>query len=134
MIVVDTNIICYFFINGEFSDIAEKTFQKDSHWIAPLLWRSEFRNVLALCIRKNILTLEDAITIMTEAELLMKGNEYSVDSSDILRLVAQSNCSTYDCEFVALAQELGVPLVTMDKKILTSFPKVAIKADIFIAK
>jgi len=37
MIVVDTNIIGYLFITGEFSNEAENVFIKDPHWTAPLL-------------------------------------------------------------------------------------------------
>jgi predicted nucleic acid-binding protein len=134
MIVVDTNIIIYFYLDGEFTDLAEKAFKKDSHWVAPLLWRSEFRNVLASCMRKKIITLEDAFEMMPEAELLMKGNEYSVMSPHVLQLVKQSNCNctAYDCEFVALARDLYIPLVTMDKKILRHFPGEAVRLDHFV--
>ncbi|MGA1823088.1 MAG: type II toxin-antitoxin system VapC family toxin [bacterium] len=132
MIVVDTNIISYFFLNGEYTDLAEKAFKKDPHWIAPLLWRSEFRNVLAMYLRKEILTCEDAMHIMEEAERLFNDNEYSVTSANILHLITQSNCSAYDCEFVALAQDLHIHLVTMDNKIVRSFPEITIRLDQFI--
>lgn len=131
MIVVDTNIISYFYLNGEFTELAEKAFMKDPHWAAPLLWRSEFLNVLALCIRKEFISLNDALQIIQEAELLMKGNEYSVTSSNTLHLVGRSDCSAYDCEFAALAIDLRVPLVTMDKKILKNFPETAVRLDRF---
>ncbi len=39
----------------------------------------------------------------------------------MLRLAASSGCSAYDCEFVALAHELGVSLVTEDRRIRRSF-------------
>jgi predicted nucleic acid-binding protein len=131
MIVVDTNIIGYFFLDSDFSSQVEKAYQKDSHWAAPLLWRSEFRNVLAAYIRQNLLTLADANQIMTEAETLLKNQEYTVNSTHVLRLVADSSCSAYDCEFVALAQDLGVSVVTPDKKILADFPTIAISLDQF---
>ncbi len=132
MIVVDTNIIAYFYLPGEYTDLAENAFRKDSYWVAPFLWRSEFRNVLALYIRKKILTLEDTLQIMQEVELLMEGNEYSVTSAHILRLVRQSGCSAYDCEFVALARDLRVPLLTTDTKILENFPETAVHPDRFL--
>ena len=53
MIVVDTNIISYFYLNSEYSKIAEQTFKKDPVWSAPILWRSEFRNVLTFYLRKK---------------------------------------------------------------------------------
>jgi predicted nucleic acid-binding protein len=37
----------------------------------------------------------------------------------------------YDCEFVALAQHLDVPLVTADKKILREFPAIAKSLDAY---
>jgi predicted nucleic acid-binding protein len=98
MIVVDTNIISYLFISGDFSTQAEKIFLKDSKWAAPLLWRSEFRSVLAQYIRKGLLTLEDAIEIMESAATLMENNEFDVSSGQVLELVNASNLSAYDCE------------------------------------
>ena len=44
----------------------------------------------------------------------------------MLRLVQKSNCSAYDCEFVALAMQLQTVLITEDKKILENFPAIAI--------
>ena len=64
----------------------------------------------------------DAIEIFEGAERLLAGMEYDVSSIQVLRLTASSGRSAYDCEFVLLAQDLGVPLVTMDKKLLYSFP------------
>jgi len=60
MIVVDTNIICFLYLNGIYTGEAEQAFDRDPYWIAPLLWRSEFRNVLAGYIRKGVLTFSDA--------------------------------------------------------------------------
>jgi len=134
VIAVDTNLICYFYLHGEYSSLAEKSFQKDPLWVAPFLWRSEFRNILTGCIWRGILKIEDAVQIMSEAERLMEGNEYVVPSQDILRLAASRKCSAYDCEFVALAKELGIPLVTMDKKILKDFPETAVSLDKFVKK
>ena len=131
MIVVDTNIIGYLYLSSERSGQAERALLKDSEWGAPVLWRSEFRNVLAQYIRKGLLSFEDAVRIMDEASRLMGGREYEVASRDVLQLVRESTCSAYDCEFVALARELGVSLVTVDKQILREFPTEAVSLDEF---
>jgi len=56
-----------------------------------------------------------------------------VDTNLLVALAARSRCSAYDCEFVVLAQELGVPLVTTDAQVLQAFPTVALRPEIFAA-
>jgi predicted nucleic acid-binding protein len=124
MIVVDTNILAYLYLPTGFSEQAEVLLLQQPKWIAPVLWRSEFRNVLALYLRKEILTLEQTYDIQTEAETLLAGNEYDVPSLDVLRLIEASECSAYDCEFVVLAKKNNIVLVTEDKKILKQFPNI----------
>lgn len=133
MIVVDTNLIAYLFIEGEHSASAEKVLEKDPEWVAPLLWASELRSVLVQCVRKGIVETADAFRIMTEAEWLMSGGEYAVVSAYVLELAASSSCSAYDAEFVALARDLGVPLVTLDEAVLAAFPDTAAAPSRFIA-
>lgn len=134
MIVVDTNIIAYLYLSSERSTQAEQALLKDPDWAAPLLWRSEIRNVLALYIRKEILSLEDALQIMNEALDLMREREYEITSFHGLNLAASSTCSAYDCEFVALAQDLNLPFVTVDNQVLGQFPRVAVSLDDFLAE
>lgn len=133
MIVVDTNIIGYLYISSDRSQQAEQALIKDPHWAAPVLWRSELRNVLALYLRKTHMPGSVARRIMQEAEGLMRGREYEVTSHHVLDLVASSQCSAYDCEFVALARDLDVPLVTVDKLILSHFGDTAVELGRFIA-
>ena len=64
MIVADTNLIGYLYLESRHSPQAEKALRKDAHWAAPLLWRGEFRNVLALYIRKQWLSLEESRPII----------------------------------------------------------------------
>ncbi len=125
MIVVDTNIIAYLYISGERSPQAEQLLSIDANWNAPVLWRSEFRSVLSRYLRKEILTLDEILLIIQQAEELLSNNEYQISSAHIMRLVYSSSCSSYDCEFVALAQYLSVPLITADKKILQQFSGIA---------
>lgn len=126
MIVVDSNVVAYLYLPGEHTERAEALLEKDADWAAPLLWRSEFRNILAGYIRRKTLTFETARDLQMEAESLLAGAEHEVDSRLVLELVRDSDCSAYDCEFVALAMSLGVKLVTKDKKLLKAFPRHAV--------
>lgn len=126
MIVVDTNVIAYLYLPGHHTESAEALLELDADWGAPLLWRSEFRNILAGYMRRKTITFDTACKLQTEAESLMAGAEHEADSRLVLELVRDSDCSAYDCEFVALAIALGVKLVTADKKLLNAFPRHAV--------
>ncbi|MGE0314453.1 MAG: type II toxin-antitoxin system VapC family toxin [Lautropia sp.] len=125
MIVVDSNVIAYLYLPGTHTSKAEALLRRDGEWVAPRLWRSEFRNVLAGYLRRDAFGFDAALEVQREAERLMDGGEYEVDSRLVLELVRDSDCSAYDCEFVALARTLGVGLATMDAKILKAFPEIA---------
>jgi predicted nucleic acid-binding protein len=134
VIVVDTNIICYRWIPSPHADAVEKGLAKDPDWIAPLLWRSEFRNALAGALRQKLITLDLANEITGKAEWHFADREFAVSSRAVLNLVATSTCSAYDCEFVALAEQERVPLITLDRQILRDFPRIAISLAKFVAQ
>jgi predicted nucleic acid-binding protein len=126
MIVVDSNVLAYLYLPGEHTAAAEALLEQDSDWAAPILWRSEFRNILAGYMRRKAITFEQAYSLQREAESLLEGAEFEVESLAVLELVRDSDCSAYDCEFIALAVRLDTIMVTMDKKLLRAFPKRAI--------
>ena len=131
MIVADTNIIVYLFITGDQSTLAQKVLERDAHWISPPLWQSEFRNVLAGYIRRGM-ALEQAQQIMRDALTVMENREVEPSSEKILELLANSKCTAYDGEFIVLADQIGVPLVTADKQLLDLFPDIAISLEKFV--
>jgi predicted nucleic acid-binding protein len=77
--------------------------------------------------------LDDALRIISEAESMMSFNEHEVASDDVLELAALSGCSAYDAEFVVLARDLRVPLVTTDRELLEKFPETALTPERFLA-
>lgn len=133
MIVVDTNTIAYLYLPTDYTSDVETLLEKEPHWIAPLLWRSEFRNILALYVRKNIIDLDTAIQMQAQAEKQLAGNEYTVNSTAVLTLAKDSGCTAYDCEFISIAKSLNAKLITADKKLIAAFPSVAMTAKNYIA-
>ena len=132
MIVADTNLIAYLSIPGDHTEEAERVYRKDPFWAAPLLWKSEFRNTLAAHVKYQKFDLKEAVRLMNNAALLLHQREFQVTSSKVLSLAVESGLTAYDCEFVSLAQELGIRLVTLDAKILAGFPNVALSPKAFI--
>ncbi len=126
MVVVDTNVLAYFLLPYPQSPLADSLFKRDPDWAVPILWRSEFRNLLAGYLRRNTLSFEEVLRVQAEAEALVAGHEHETDSRSVLELVRDSACTAYDCEFVALAVRLGTRLVTQDAKLLKAFPAHAV--------
>jgi len=132
VIVADVNLVAYLLLGGPETALAQRVFEKDPVWAAPLLWRSEFRSVLAAFMRQRGLSVSDAWRAHELAEGLLSGHEFSVPGDRILHLVAASPCSAYDCEYVALAEELRVPLVTADRQVLRAFAGIAVSPKNFV--
>ncbi len=133
MIVADANLIAYLILPGERTEQAEAVLLADPVWVVPSLCASELRSVLSRQIRAGNLTLNQAAAAMDRAVTLIGGREGPVDSRDVLALAQRSGCSTYDCEYVALAVALGANLVTSDKAVLKAFPAVAVSLEKFAA-
>jgi predicted nucleic acid-binding protein len=134
VIVADTNLIVYLHLPGPLSDLADQVQELDPEWVAPELWRYEFRNVLVTCMRTGRLDLPVALAIVARAERQVGSPGCSASSRSVLELAQASGRTAYDCEFVALAQLLNVPLVTSDRRILTSFPDTAVAMDRFVSR
>ncbi|MBI3165826.1 MAG: type II toxin-antitoxin system VapC family toxin [Chloroflexi bacterium] len=132
MIVVDANLIGYFFVAGENSPLAAQVFAKDPDWYAPLLWQSEVRSIVSKYFHFKNMPLYKAQQIMNEAHDLMIEHERFVSSNLVLELMASSTCTSYDCEYVALAKEMNLTLVTFDKEVLSEFPQIAISPQDFM--
>jgi len=125
VIVVDTNVLIYFWLRTEQARQVERLYANDPDWIAPMLWRSEFRSALSLYVRNKRMSFEQAMYAVASAEEQMDDQEHIVDSRTVMELAMESGCSAYDCEFVALAKGVGVPLITGDRRIVERFPKIA---------
>ena len=132
MIVVDTNVIHYCWVHGQNTEIAQAVRQKDPDWHAPILWRSELRNVLTAYLRRGLLTRSQIAGILGVADQALAEREHIIPDDLVLDVVASSTLTAYDAEFVALAVALSVPLVTGDKAVIKAFPERAFTMEAFL--
>ena len=133
MIVVDTNVLAALFLAAKPSRHAEAALLRDPDWAAPLLWRSELRNVLVTHMRRGLYELGHGLEVLESADEVLQDRQYEISDLAVLDLAQDSGCSAYDCEFVALATQLDVPLVTLDKEVLRKFPAHAVALPAFAA-
>lgn len=129
MIIADTNLVVYFTLRGERRATARAVRVRDKDWVAPPLWASEFRNVLATYVRAGRLTPAQARDTWETARALVR--DEAVDPLRALDAAFDRGLSGYDAEFVALADALGVPLVTDDGRVLAACSGLAVSLDAF---
>ncbi len=132
MIVADTQLVVYATIRSPNSELAAQVFEKDPAWTAPLLWRSEYRNALLGHMRQQDMSLQRALAACVVAQRMLLGRERLVTATDVLALSVDNRISAYDLEFVVLARQLSVRLVTFDKQVLAAFPGVAVSPEAFV--
>jgi predicted nucleic acid-binding protein len=141
VIVVDAMILAYALVRvPEHTPAVNRLLDVELAWAAPPLWRSELRNVLLQYVRVpdtdrpgDAVTLDDARRKMGLAETLIGERTFEVDSDSVLEAAEATGLSAYDGEYVALAQELDVPLVTTDDAILLAVSDVAVRPDAITA-
>jgi len=120
-------VLCSLVLPGVDSARTLLWWESDDDWRVPRLWRSEFRHVLLKYVRSALLRPEQALAIWETALRRIEPGELEVDGAQVLELAIRSGCSTYDAEFVVLAQQLQCPLLTFDRKLLQLFPDVALQ-------
>ena len=130
MIVVDTNVIHYCWVRGQHTEVAQAVRRQDPDWHAPILWRSELRNVLTAYLRSESLSRGHIVEILDAADGALAGNEHIIADQLVLDVVEASPLTTYDAEFVALS----VPLVTEDRAVLKAFPDRAMTMEAFVSR
>lgn len=132
MIVVDANVLMAVHFQGPATAAARAALLFDREWLAPPLWRSELRSGLLKYVRHGALDRAVAVAMMEEAERVVVRERFAA-APLVLELALRSGCSAYDCEYVGLALELGTRLITLDRRVLKSFPRVATDPATFAA-
>jgi predicted nucleic acid-binding protein len=133
MIVVDTNIIAYLWLDSKRSDLVDAVHGTDPDWIVPRLWRYEFLNVLTSYIRNKNLPIKDALSIWRQALSTFQRSEYESDPEHVVHVSSANRISAYDAQFITLAVQKGVKLVTEHRDLLDKFHGTAISMEDFTA-
>jgi predicted nucleic acid-binding protein len=129
VIVVDVTVLAYYLIRGEATESVVALRRRDPEWAAPSLWRSELMNVLWKYVRRGDFSVELALEHFDLASDLVGPRTFEVGAAEVLPLAVASGCSAYDCHYVALAERLGLPLATHDRRVLEAFPERAALPD-----
>ncbi len=134
MIVADTNLIAYFLIEGTGTEAVHAVYNRDPAWALAPLCRSEYLNVLATTLRAGVLTEDEAHRGWRNDVELFGHREAEPGGKAVQNGAIGARLSAFDAQFVVLARNLGVPLVTADKSLVRARPDVAVAAKEFGAE
>lgn len=119
MIVIDTNVLAYRFVDATDSprrSLAERLLERE-RVLLPTLWRHEFLNVLVNCARIRQIDASQASRSWTDAIATAQDIEAPVDMARALDLALELRISAYDAQFLALAEAANTFLITEDKRL-----------------
>ncbi len=132
MIVVDSTIIAARILTSALTSKAKQVEEKDPVWIVPVLWRYEFQNILATSIKARQITAYHAWDVWQRVSDILVENESEPSPAKVIDLIAQYGITAYDGQFIALAMEMEVPLITEDRELRGKFPRFAVSMDKFL--
>jgi predicted nucleic acid-binding protein len=109
-------------IEGDRTEAAQELRTRDPDWRSEAFLLVEFTNVLASSIATKRMTRTLAQDFLAKAIGLFNGRLARVAHPLVLAIAASYRVSAYDARFLALADQLGVRLVTEDTKLRTAAP------------
>lgn len=126
MIVADTNLVAAFILRGAATAAAFAVRARDRNWVAPRLLRSELLGALSkYVVISRSLDRDEAVKAYRRGLNLVEFPEDSSDPVDVFNICASSGLTSYDAEFVAIALERNIKLVSLDSAILKAHPDIA---------
>jgi predicted nucleic acid-binding protein len=122
MLLVDTNVVAYLLIDGDHTGAAQQLRRRDPDWRSEAFLLVEFTNVLASSIANRRMTFGLAEDFLGKALTLFDGKLRSMPPASVLASAVRHGVSAYDARFLALAEAIGLPVVTEDKKLRAAAP------------
>lgn len=134
MIVVDANIVAYYFIQGARTEEAQRLRSFDAVWIVPPLWSVELQSILWKHVRAKGMSPVQALAVLEHALVLLGPNEQAASPRAALSEAIHSGITPYDAQYIALARQSGIPCVTEDLDLLSKCPGTAVSMDSLLGR
>ena len=112
-IIIDSICILEFLLNHKFQEIIQRTVG-NSQLVAPECLSYEVGNAVSKLINKGLITVVDGVAVYHElARIPIRFIEPDVSNSIVI--AGESGCNAYEAYYVALAQQLSLPLFTLNE-------------------
>jgi len=132
MIVVDASVVAFLFIDGEESGIVRKLYQRDPEWVTPPILNHEMLTILAAVgSMEGDSTAVEAI--WREVRGVLGTRQQIPDPVRSLRLAVELGISGYDAQYLALAAQLHLPLLSCERRLLDALPGRVVNPESYLA-
>lgn len=129
--VVDNSVVMSWCFHDETDKYADAVlgYLENYSAFAPAIWPLEVSNVLLVAQRRNRISQADSsrfISLLTELPIFVEQESPERMFSEIFALGRECKISSYDASYLDLAMRKGLPLATMDKKIILAARKCSV--------
>jgi predicted nucleic acid-binding protein len=120
--VVDNSVVMSWCFKDETNNYADTVLERltESAAVVPSIWSLEVVNVLLVAERQKRLSESDSIRFLTLLSQLPIVVEYERPEmmKELLALARAYNLSSYDASYLYLAMRKGLPIATLDNKLI----------------
>jgi predicted nucleic acid-binding protein len=129
--VVDNSVVMTWCFQDEVNPYADAVLDSLAGMVAvvPAIWTLEVTNVLLVAERKGRLHEADSIrflSLLSQLPIVVDRSWPERTMKDLLAIGREHQLSSYDSAYIELAMRQGLPIATLDRKLLAA----ADKADI----
>jgi predicted nucleic acid-binding protein len=126
--VVDNSVVMSWCFKDETNNYADTVLDRLTELVAvvPSIWPFEVVNVLLVAERQKRLSESDSIRFLTLLSQLPILVEYERPEmmKELLALARSYNLSSYDASYLDLAMRKGVPIATLDNKLIEAAERI----------
>jgi predicted nucleic acid-binding protein len=126
--VVDISVVMSWCFKDETNNYADTVLDRLTELVVvvPSIWPLEVVNVLLVAERQKRLSESDSIRFLTLLSQLPILVEYERPEmmKELLALARSNNLSSYDASYLDLAMRKGVPIATLDNKLIEAAKRI----------
>lgn len=117
MIVIDASVVAYLMIEGEMTDVVRELYRVDSDWVTPPILNHEILSILA-AVGTEEQSSQSVEVIWRDVRALLGAKQQVPDPVNSLRLAVELGISGFDAQYLSLAQQLNLPLITGEARLI----------------
>ena len=121
--VVDNSVVMSWCFKDETNRYADSVLDKltDASAVVPSIWPLEVVNVLLVAERQKRLSESDSarfLTLLFQLPIVVEYERPEMMMKELLALARVNDLSSYDASYLDLAMRKGIPIATLDNKLI----------------